>query len=143
MWGWTCRQHLPVSLCPLSLPPTPPLLLIRLMVIDKPVTDTAERAHGPRTWAVLWARSCVFDLFSCFVRLVVYFAQLSPGLLNFSRENQNHMGSIHLHKPKFLPVRKNVCLVNSYFFSEKIITAQKKSNKTHLWLTKYLSVPEI
>lgn len=70
MWGWTCRQHLPVSLsgaAPPSLPPTPPSLLIRPPVIDRWVTDPAERKLRARIWAVLWVYLCVFDLFSCFI----------------------------------------------------------------------------
>lgn len=116
--GGTCQQHVPVSLSGASplpfLPPLPPPLPIRPMVIDKPVTDAANAEQRDGLWTGGRVRPClpVFDLFWGLHGLVFYFTQLSPGLLNFSRENQNHMGSIRLEKPKFLPVRRNVYLVN-------------------------------
>ena len=114
---------------PLSLPPTPPSLLIRPAVMDKPVGGPAERKPRARTRPVFWLYLYVFV---CLFH-VVSFACPSPGLLNFSRENQNHMGSIHQHKPKFLPVRKNVCLVNSCVSSQMIV-AHKQSHQNYLSL---------
>lgn len=112
-----------------SVPPTLPSLLIRPMVIDKPVTDeaNAEQRDGIWTRGRIRPRLPVFDLFW---GLVFYFTQLSPGLLNFSRENQNHMGSIRLEKPKFLPVRRNVCLVNFWFSHQ--MTTKRQQIKTRL-----------
>lgn len=44
--------------CPLSLPPTPPSLLIRPVVIDKPVTDTAGPGSGLRCGFICASLTC-------------------------------------------------------------------------------------
>lgn len=50
--GGTCQQHVPVSLRSVSpsVPPTRPSLLIRPMVIDKPVTDAANAEQRDGSW---------------------------------------------------------------------------------------------
>lgn len=55
----TAPPHLSLSLSgasPLSLPPTPPSLLIRPVVIDKPVTDTADQKQQARCVVGLFVR---------------------------------------------------------------------------------------